>query len=137
MRALLPADAMTARRGRAIIMRLTMGHSCATQTATVWRPSAITRSDQSLWENAMSNDARTVFEAYKTTTLTFDCYSTLIDWESGACRALRDTYRKKARTCLAQKGPHQNQKGTLTVKRQQDYLGAGPFRWLKIPSGPF
>jgi hypothetical protein len=22
----------------------------------------------------MSNDARTVFEAYKTTTLTFDCY---------------------------------------------------------------
>src|ERR1700754_1809285 len=40
----------------------------------------------------MSDDARTVFEAYKTTTLTFDCYGTLIDWESGACRALRDIY---------------------------------------------
>jgi FMN phosphatase YigB (HAD superfamily) len=32
----------------------------------------------------MSNDVRTVFDAYKTTTLTFDCYGTLIDWESGA-----------------------------------------------------
>jgi 2-haloacid dehalogenase len=41
----------------------------------------------------MNKDARTVFEAYKTTTLTFDCYGTLIDWESGACRALRDIYR--------------------------------------------
>jgi hypothetical protein len=40
----------------------------------------------------MSKDARTVFEAHKTTTLTFDCYGTLIDWESGACRALRDIY---------------------------------------------
>jgi 2-haloacid dehalogenase len=40
----------------------------------------------------MSNDARTVFEACKTTTLTFDCYGTLVDWESGACRALRDIY---------------------------------------------
>jgi hypothetical protein len=40
----------------------------------------------------MSNDVRTVFEAYKTTTLTFDCYGTLIDWETGACRALRDIY---------------------------------------------
>ena len=29
---------------------------------------------------------------YKPTTLTFDCYGTLIDWESGACRALRDIY---------------------------------------------
>jgi hypothetical protein len=38
----------------------------------------------------MSNDARAVFETYKPTTLTFDCYGTLIDWESGACRALRD-----------------------------------------------
>ena len=28
----------------------------------------------------------------KRTTLTFDCYGTLIDWESGACRALRDIY---------------------------------------------
>ncbi len=45
-----------------------------------------------LWENAMSSDARTVFEAHKTTTLTFDCYGTLIDWESGACRALRNIY---------------------------------------------
>jgi 2-haloacid dehalogenase len=41
----------------------------------------------------MSNDdARTVFEANKTTTLTFDCYGTLIDWESGACGALIDIY---------------------------------------------
>jgi len=40
----------------------------------------------------MSKDARTVFETYKPTTLTFDCYGTLIDWESGACRALRDIY---------------------------------------------
>jgi 2-haloalkanoic acid dehalogenase type II len=40
----------------------------------------------------MSHDARTVFEGYRTTTLTFDCYGTLIDWESGACRALRDIY---------------------------------------------
>jgi 2-haloacid dehalogenase len=40
----------------------------------------------------MSNQARTVFEAYKTTTLTFDCYGTLIDWENGACIALRDIY---------------------------------------------
>jgi 2-haloacid dehalogenase len=40
----------------------------------------------------MSNDARAVFETYKPTTLTFDCYGTLIDWESGACRALRDIY---------------------------------------------
>jgi 2-haloalkanoic acid dehalogenase type II len=42
--------------------------------------------------NSMSKDARTVFETYKPTTLTFDCYGTLIDWESGACRALRDIY---------------------------------------------
>ena len=40
----------------------------------------------------MGKDARTVFEAYKPTTLTFDCYGTLIDWQSGACRALRDIY---------------------------------------------
>src|SRR3954469_2612166 len=40
----------------------------------------------------MSKDARPVFEACKATTLTFDCYGTLIDWESGACRALRDVY---------------------------------------------
>jgi 2-haloacid dehalogenase len=40
----------------------------------------------------MSNDARTVFEACRTTTLTFDCYGTLIDWESGACSALRYVY---------------------------------------------
>lgn len=24
--------------------------------------------------------------------LTFDCYGTLIDWERGACKALRDVY---------------------------------------------
>lgn len=40
----------------------------------------------------MNNDVRTVFDACKTTTLTFDCYGTLIDWESGACRALRNVY---------------------------------------------
>ncbi len=40
----------------------------------------------------MSNDARAVFETHRPTTLTFDCYGTLIDWQSGACRALRDTY---------------------------------------------
>jgi 2-haloalkanoic acid dehalogenase type II len=40
----------------------------------------------------MSNPARTVFEACQTTTLTFDCYGTLIDWQRGACRALRDVY---------------------------------------------
>ncbi len=40
----------------------------------------------------MSRDARTVFEANETSTLTFDCYGTLIDWESGACSALRSIY---------------------------------------------
>src|ERR1044072_7670028 len=45
-----------------------------------------------LWKDAMSDHARTVFEAFKTTTLTFDCYGTLIDWQRGACRALRDVY---------------------------------------------
>jgi 2-haloacid dehalogenase len=40
----------------------------------------------------MSKDARRVFETYKPTTLTFDCYGTLIDWERGACRALRGIY---------------------------------------------
>jgi 2-haloalkanoic acid dehalogenase type II len=40
----------------------------------------------------MSKDALTLFETYKPTTLTFDCYGTLIDWERGACRALRDIY---------------------------------------------
>jgi 2-haloacid dehalogenase len=43
-------------------------------------------------ENDMSEDARSVFEACRTTTVTFDCYGTLIDWELGACRALRDIY---------------------------------------------
>jgi hypothetical protein len=38
----------------------------------------------------ITNDARTVFEACKTTTLT--CYGTLIDWERGASKALRDVY---------------------------------------------
>ena len=40
----------------------------------------------------MSNRTRIVFEACKTTTLAFDCYGTLIDWQRGACRALRDIY---------------------------------------------
>jgi 2-haloacid dehalogenase len=40
----------------------------------------------------MSNDVRTVIEACKATTLTFDCYGTLVDWENGACQALRDIY---------------------------------------------
>jgi 2-haloacid dehalogenase len=43
-------------------------------------------------EDTMINNIRSVFEAYKTTTLTFDCYGTLIDWESGACGALRGIY---------------------------------------------
>jgi 2-haloalkanoic acid dehalogenase type II len=38
------------------------------------------------------SDARTVFEAHETTTLTFDCYGTLVDWERGACGALRNIY---------------------------------------------
>ncbi|MBV8070401.1 MAG: HAD-IA family hydrolase [Acidobacteriaceae bacterium] len=40
----------------------------------------------------MSQDVGRVFETCKPTTLTFDCYGTLIDWESGACRALRHIY---------------------------------------------
>jgi len=40
----------------------------------------------------MTMEARTVFDACKITTLTFDCYGTLIDWEAGACRALRNIY---------------------------------------------
>jgi 2-haloacid dehalogenase len=40
----------------------------------------------------MSNDARAVFDACKTTTLSFDCYGTLVDWQGGACRALREIY---------------------------------------------
>jgi 2-haloacid dehalogenase len=40
----------------------------------------------------MTNDARRVFETSKPTTLTFDCYGTLMDWENGACRALKEIY---------------------------------------------
>jgi 2-haloacid dehalogenase len=40
----------------------------------------------------MSDQVRRVFESCKTTTLTFDCYGTLIDWQRGACRGLRDVY---------------------------------------------
>src|SRR5262245_1636177 len=40
----------------------------------------------------MGNDPRSVFEAQKITTLTFDCYGTLVDWEAGACKALRNVY---------------------------------------------
>ena len=40
----------------------------------------------------MRSDARTVFETCKTTTLTLDCYGTLIDWQGGACGALRSIY---------------------------------------------
>ena len=40
----------------------------------------------------MTNDARRIFETSKPTTLTFDCYGTLIDWENGACRALKEIY---------------------------------------------
>jgi 2-haloacid dehalogenase len=40
----------------------------------------------------MNSDVRTVFESDKTTTLSFDCYGTLIDWESGACGAFRRIY---------------------------------------------
>jgi len=40
----------------------------------------------------MVADVREVFEARKPTTLSFDCYGTLVDWERGACRALRKIY---------------------------------------------
>ncbi|MBL4756321.1 MAG: HAD-IA family hydrolase [Rhizobiales bacterium] len=33
-----------------------------------------------------------VFQDAETTTLTFDCYGTLVDWEGGAAAALRDIY---------------------------------------------
>jgi len=38
------------------------------------------------------NDMIDLFVAAKPTTLTFDCYGTLVDWEGGAARALRDIY---------------------------------------------
>ena len=40
----------------------------------------------------MYDDVLTLFKACTTSTLTFDCYGTLINWESGACRALRSIY---------------------------------------------
>jgi len=38
------------------------------------------------------NDMIDLFATAKPTTLTFDCYGTLIDWEGGAAKALRDIY---------------------------------------------
>ncbi len=38
------------------------------------------------------NDMIDLFAAAKPTTLTFDCYGTLVDWEGGASRVLRDIY---------------------------------------------
>lgn len=38
------------------------------------------------------NDLEKLFHAAKPTTLTFDCYGTLVDWEGGAAKALRDIY---------------------------------------------
>lgn len=38
------------------------------------------------------NDMIDMFATVKPTTLTFDCYGTLIDWEGGAAKALRDIY---------------------------------------------
>lgn len=35
---------------------------------------------------------REVFNSHETTTLTFDCYGTLGNWEDGVCKALRQTY---------------------------------------------
>ena len=40
----------------------------------------------------MNRNARAVLDSFRTTTLTFDCYGTLVDWEGGACGALRDIY---------------------------------------------
>jgi len=37
-------------------------------------------------------DLRDLFRETRPTTLTFDCYGTLVDWEGGAARALRDIY---------------------------------------------
>lgn len=37
-------------------------------------------------------DLKELFRETRPTTLTFDCYGTLIDWESGAATALRDIY---------------------------------------------
>ncbi|MEM1048936.1 MAG: HAD-IA family hydrolase [Pseudomonadota bacterium] len=37
-------------------------------------------------------DARNVLAAPEVTTLSFDCYGTLVDWETGACNALRTIY---------------------------------------------
>jgi 2-haloacid dehalogenase len=38
------------------------------------------------------NDLEKVFQTTDTTTLTFDCYGTLVDWEGGAVTSLRDIY---------------------------------------------
>lgn len=37
-------------------------------------------------------DAQNVLAASNVTTLSFDCYGTLVDWETGACNALRTIY---------------------------------------------
>lgn len=38
----------------------------------------------------MANSASGFLKKRRTTALTFDCYGTLVDWERGACTALRD-----------------------------------------------
>lgn len=38
------------------------------------------------------NDLETLFQQAKPTTMTFDCYGTLVDWEGGAAAALREIY---------------------------------------------
>ena len=38
------------------------------------------------------NDLETLFHQAEPTTITFDCYGTLVDWEGGAAAALREIY---------------------------------------------
>ena len=38
------------------------------------------------------NDLKELFAENRATTLTFDCYGTLVDWEGGAAKALRSIY---------------------------------------------
>jgi 2-haloacid dehalogenase len=38
------------------------------------------------------NDLEAIFRSADATTLTFDCYGTLVDWEGGAAKSLREAY---------------------------------------------
>jgi 2-haloacid dehalogenase len=40
----------------------------------------------------MQSGAWAALQSSETTALTFDCYGTLVDWETGACTALRQIY---------------------------------------------